>query len=111
MSVLVRQEGETAWITLARPERRNALAEDMLQALLDALEQVRSTKATGIVLAAQGPVFCSGHDFADVHGRDLASSRDLLRLCTSVMRALQTGPQVVIARVHGLATAAGCQLV
>jgi enoyl-CoA hydratase/carnithine racemase len=111
MSVLVRQEGETAWITLARPERRNALAEDMLQALLGALEQVRSTKATGIVLAAQGPVFCSGHDFADVHGRDLASSRELLQLCTSVMRALQTGPQVVIARVHGLATAAGCQLV
>ncbi len=111
MSVLVKQEGDTARITLNRPERRNALAEDMLHDLLDAFEQIGSSDATGIVLAAEGPVFSSGHDFADVHGRDHASSRELLQLCTSVMRAVQTTPQVVIARVQGLATAAGCQLV
>jgi len=90
MSVLVKQEGDTARITLNRPERRNALAEDMLHDLLDAFEQIGSSDATGIVLAAEGPVFSSGHDFADVHGRDHASSRELLQ---------------------GLATAAGCQLV
>ncbi len=111
MSVLVKQEGETARITLNRPERRNALPESMLRELLDAFEQVGASDATGIILAAEGPVFCSGHDFADVHGRDHASSRDLLELCTSLMRAVQTVPQVVIARVHALATAAGCQLV
>ncbi len=111
MSVLVKQEGETARITLNRPERRNALPESMLRELLDAFEQVGTSDATGIILAAEGPVFCSGHDFADVHGRDHASSRDLLQLCTSLMRAVQTVPQVVIARVHALATAAGCQLV
>jgi len=111
MSVLVKQEGETARITLNRPERRNALPESMLRELLDAFEQVGTSDATGIILAAEGPVFCSGHDFADVHGRDHASSRDLLKLCTSLMRAVQTVPQVVIARVHALATAAGCQLV
>ncbi len=111
MSVLVKQEGETARITLNRPERRNALPESMLRKLLDAFEQVGTSDATGIILAAEGPVFCSGHDFADVHGRDHASSRDLLQLCTSLMRAVQTVPQVVIARVHALATAAGCQLV
>jgi len=111
MSVLVKQEGETARITLNRPERRNALPESMLRELLDAFEQVGASDATGIILAAEGPVFCSGHDFADVHGRDHASSRDLLQLCTSLMRAVQTVPQVVIARVHALATAAGCQLV
>jgi len=109
--VLVKQEGETARITLNRPERRNALPESMLRELLDAFEQVGASDATGIILAAEGPVFCSGHDFADVHGRDHASSRDLLQLCTSLMRAVQTVPQVVIARVHALATAAGCQLV
>ncbi len=111
MSVLVKQDGETARITLNRPERRNALPESMLRELLDAFEQVGTSDATGIILAAEGPVFCSGHDFADVHGRDHASSRDLLQLCTSLMRAVQTVPQVVIARVHALATAAGCQLV
>jgi len=111
MSVLVKQEGETARITLNRPERRNALPESMLRELLDAFEQVGASDATGIILAAEGPVFCSGHDFADVHGRDHASSRDLLQLCTSLMRAVQAVPQVVIARVHALATAAGCQLV
>jgi len=111
MSVLVKHEGETARITLNRPERRNALAEDMLQDLLEALRGVGGSDASGIVLAAEGPVFCSGHDFADVHGRDHASSRELLVLCTSVMRAVQTAPQVVVARVQGLATAAGCQLV
>ncbi len=111
MSVLVKQEGETARITLNRPERRNALPESMLRELLDAFEQVGASDATGIILAAEGPVFCSGHDFADVHGRDHASSRDLLQLCTSLMRTVQTVPQVVIARVHALATAAGCQLV
>jgi len=111
MSVLVKQDGETARITLNRPERRNALPESMLRELLDAFEQVGTSDATGIILAAEGPVFCSGHDFADVHGRDHASSRDLLKLCTSLMRAVQTVPQVVIARVHALATAAGCQLV
>jgi enoyl-CoA hydratase/carnithine racemase len=111
MSVLVKQEGETARITLNRPERRNALPESMLRELLDAFEQVGASDATSIILGAEGPVFCSGHDFADVHGRDHASSRDLLQLCTSLMRAVQTVPQVVIARVHALATAAGCQLV
>ncbi|MEO9222587.1 MAG: enoyl-CoA hydratase-related protein [Mycobacteriaceae bacterium] len=111
MSVLVKQEGETARITLNRPERRNALAEETLRELLDALHQIGGTDATGIVLAAEGPVFSSGHDFADVHGRDHTSSRDLLQLCTAVMQALESVPQVVIARVQGLATAAGCQLV
>jgi hypothetical protein len=63
------------------------------------------------VLAGAGPVFSAGHDFGDVTARDLAGTRDLLGLCTDLMRTIQSVPQVVIARVHGLATAAGCQLV
>jgi hypothetical protein len=71
----------------------------------------RGTDASGIVLAGAGPVFSAGHDFGDVTARDLAGTRDLVRLCTDLMRTIQSVPQVVIARVHGLATAAGCQLI
>ncbi len=60
---------------------------------------------------AEGKAFSAGHDFADVAARDLAGVRDLLRLCTQVMRTIQEVPQVVVARVQAIATAAGCQLV
>src|SRR5690606_27652394 len=65
----------------------------------------------GIIVAARGPVFCAGHDFADMQRRDFASMRALLELCSEVMQALQRAPKPVIAQVEGLATAAGCQLV
>jgi enoyl-CoA hydratase/carnithine racemase len=63
------------------------------------------------VLGAEGVAFSAGYDFADVSSRDLAVVRELLALCTDVMRTIQSVPQVVVARVHALATAAGCQLV
>ena len=110
-AVLVEERGPHTWITLAVPQRRNALSEVVLRELGAALAAVGSSSATGIVLAARGPVFSAGHDFADVHARDEAGVRDLLELCTGVMRTLQSVPQVVVARVQGLATAAGCQLV
>src|SRR5690349_482946 len=94
-----------------RAARRNALSADHLAELLTAFRDTAASDACGIVLAGAGPVFSAGHDFADVGARDLAGTRDLLRLCTDVMRTIQSVPQVVIARVHGLATAAGCQLV
>lgn len=96
---------------MTRPQRRNALSADHLVELRDAFADVGRTDATGIVLGAEGPVFSAGHDFADVAGRDLAGVRELLALCTEVMRTIQAVPQVVVARVHALATAAGCQLV
>jgi enoyl-CoA hydratase/carnithine racemase len=63
------------------------------------------------VLAGNGPVFCSGHDFADLVDADFAEVRSLLATCTDLMTLMQDVPQPVVARVHGLATAAGCQLV
>jgi enoyl-CoA hydratase/carnithine racemase len=69
------------------------------------------SNATGVVLAGNGPVFSAGHDMAAMAGADLAAMRLLLRTCTDLMETMQSIPQVVIARVHGLATAAGCQLV
>ncbi|MGH3459103.1 enoyl-CoA hydratase-related protein [Aeromicrobium sp.] len=103
--------GNTARITLANPKRRNSLSEDVLRELLGALDDVASSPATGLVLAAEGPVFSAGHDFADVAPRDVVGVRSLLDVCQSVMQAMQALPQVVVARVHALATAAGCQLV
>ena len=110
-NVLVERAGDYTTITLNRPERRNALSLSMLQALTEAFDAVGSTDALGIVLAGNGPVFSAGHDFADVAGADLESVRDLLQVCTDLMALMQQVPQPVVARVHGLATAAGCQLV
>jgi enoyl-CoA hydratase/carnithine racemase len=107
----VERDGETVRLTMSRPERRNALSADHLVELRDAFTEAGRSEATGIVLGAEGPVFCAGHDFADVAARDLAGVRELLTLCTDVMQTIHSVPQVVMARVQGLATAAGCQLV
>ncbi|MCP2166954.1 enoyl-CoA hydratase-related protein [Goodfellowiella coeruleoviolacea] len=109
--ILVMRDGDTVRITMNRPERRNALSADHLAELLAAFRATAASDATGVILAGAGPVFSAGHDFADVAGRDLAGVRELLTLCTELMRAIELAPQVVLARVHGLATAAGCQLV
>lgn len=107
----VRRDGDVATITLTRPERRNVLALDVLEALADAFREVGRSDARGVVLAAEGPVFSAGHDFADIADADLATARHLFRTCTDLMETVQAIPQPVVARVHALATAAGCQLV
>jgi enoyl-CoA hydratase/carnithine racemase len=93
------------------PERRNALSVDLMRRLLAAVRQVAASDARGLLLAGEGPVFCAGHDFADMVDADLQQMRDLLALCAELMTTLQSIPQPVLARVHGLATGAGCQLV
>jgi enoyl-CoA hydratase/carnithine racemase len=110
-SLTLTVDGAVARITLNRPERRNALSIQVLTELHAALDEVADSAAVGLVLAANGPVFSSGHDFADVSSRDVVGVRHLLAACTDVMEAMHSIPQVVIARVHALATAAGCQLV
>jgi enoyl-CoA hydratase/carnithine racemase len=107
----VERGGDVVTITMTRPAKRNALSREHLTQLLAAFRKVGESDATGIVLAAEGPVFSAGHDFADVSGAPLPEVRSLLALCTELMQAVQEVPQVVLARVHALATAAGCQLV
>ncbi len=109
--LLVRRDGPVATITLDRPEKRNALALDVMLELTAALAEVGRSDATGVVLAANGPVFSAGHNFADMAGASLAQARRLFEVCTEMMDTVQSIPQVVVARVHALATAAGCQLV
>ncbi len=109
--VLVDWSGEFATVTMNRPQRRNALSLAHMRELIDAFTQVGASDALGVVLAGNGPVFSAGHDFADVADADLAAVRSLLQTCTELMTLMQQIPQPVAARVHGLATAAGCQLV
>ena len=109
--VLVKDETGITTITLNRPEKRNALAYDVLVELTEAFREVGRSDARGVILAANGPVFSAGHNFADLKGATLSSARDLLIVCTEMMNAIQQIPQPVCAKVHALATAAGCQLV
>jgi enoyl-CoA hydratase/carnithine racemase len=105
------REGDFFRVTMKRPEKRNVLSEAHLRELLDAFEHIAKSDARGVILAAQGPVFSAGHDFSDMVGRDEKEMRRLLGVCSDLMQRLQSVPQVVIAQVEGLATAAGCQLV
>src|SRR4051812_36369951 len=105
------RDGDVVTITMCRPAKRNALSREHLGQLLTAVTEAGESDAAGIVLAAEGPVFSAGHDFADVAGRPVTEVRSLLQLCTELMQTIQGVPQVVLARVHALATAAGCQLV
>ncbi len=110
-NVLVRRDGDFATITMNRPQRRNALSLGHLRELIEAFTKVGASDAAGVILAGTGPVFCAGHDFADVADADVDAVSELLATCTELMDLIQSVPQPVVARVHALATAAGCQLV
>lgn len=107
----VTMDGAIARVTLDNPAKRNALALDVMLELTDVLREVGRSDALGIVLGANGPVFSAGHNFGDMVGAGLPEAQHLLQVCTDMMNTVQQVPQVVIARVHALATAAGCQLV
>ncbi len=100
-------------LTLNDPARFNALGHEMLAALQQALDGVaRDEGARVVVLAAAGKAFCAGHNLKDMAQHpDLAWYQDLFARCSRVMLAIHRLPVPVIARVHGMATAAGCQLV
>lgn len=100
-----------ATITMNNAKRRNALSLKHMLELTDAFRTAGESKVRGVILAANGPVFSAGHDFADMVGQDLMAMRHMLEVCTEMMDTIQAIPQPVLARVHGLATAAGCQLV
>ena len=111
--LIIEREGEdVALVTLARPEKRNALSLEVMRELIAALEALGADASVrAIVLRAQGPAFSAGHDLREMLRRDVAEYRETFDVCTQLMTALQTVPQPVIAEVAGIATAAGCQLV
>ena len=88
-TTLDRRRSPIVTITMNRPDRRNALSLDHLRELIDAFRAVGDSDALGIVLAANGPVFSAGHDFADMAGADLDAMRTLLQTCTDLMLLIQ----------------------
>jgi enoyl-CoA hydratase/carnithine racemase len=106
--VLVREDGDITELTLDRPDKRNALSLSMMEDLTAA---VRAAQGAVVVIAGAGPAFSAGHDLKEMVGRDAAFYDELFTACTVLMDALHDLPQPVIAKVRGVATAAGCQLV
>jgi enoyl-CoA hydratase/carnithine racemase len=105
--------GEVCHLTLNRGERYNALSRGMIAALHAELERIGADpRIRCIVLGAQGKGFCAGHDLKELRAHDdLAWQRETFAACNAMMLAMTRLPQPIIARVHGIATAAGCQLV
>jgi enoyl-CoA hydratase/carnithine racemase len=111
--VLQRRQDAVAYLTLNRPAQYNALSEEMLDAFAAALDQVAADSTTRVVvLGGAGKAFCAGHDLKQMRSTpSLEYYRRLFADCSRLMLRIQSLPQPVIARVHGIATAAGCQLV
>jgi len=110
--ILVELRGEIAVVTMNRPEKRNALSQRHMEELIDCFARLsRTAGVRAIILRGNGPAFCSGHDLKEMAGKDAAFYRRLFDTCTRLMESIQEAPQPVIAEVHGVATAAGCQLV
>src|SRR5579863_4878795 len=111
--LLERRAGGVAYLMLNRPAQYNALSEQMLAALHAAFESLAADPAVrAVVLGGAGKAFCAGHDLKQMQAnRSLAYYQRLFDDCSRLMMRIQTLPQPVIARVQGVATAAGCQLV
>lgn len=111
--VLLSRAGDVVTLTLNRPDQFNALSDEMLAALGAALDRLAADDSLRcLVIAGAGRAFCAGHDLRQMRGRpDEAYYRDLFARCGEVMLAIARFPVPVIAKVHGVATAAGCQLV
>ncbi|HME33101.1 MAG TPA: enoyl-CoA hydratase-related protein [Terriglobales bacterium] len=105
-------EQHLAVVTLNRPNRRNASSLELMLELLNCLERIRlDSELRAVILAAAGKTFCSGHDLSALVGKDFNEYRRTFDVCCDLMTKIQSIPQLVIAEVQGVATAAGCQLV
>ncbi|MFC6790522.1 enoyl-CoA hydratase [Methylobacterium komagatae] len=112
--VLLRQDAEgIATLTLNRPAARNALSLGLMNALQDTLDAISEDDSVRVVvLRAAGPAFCAGHDLREMRANPSPEATEhLFKTCARLMTSLVRLPKPVIAQVHGIATAAGCQLV
>jgi len=117
--VLLRErDGDIAILVLNRPQPRNSLSEALLIALSEAFTEIAADKSVrAVVLAANGPAFCAGHDLKELTSRrsdadgGRAYFRHIMTICSAMMQQIVNLPQPVIAAVQGVASAAGCQLV
>ena len=115
--VEIDRRGAVAHLTLNAPSSINALSDAMLAALKARLEEIAASDAKVVILKGAGKAFCAGHDLKEMQlgraGADQGRAyyADLFARCAEVMQMIPALPQPVIAQVHGIATAAGCQLV
>lgn len=105
-------EDGIGFITLNRPEKRNALSKNLMAEMIDLLENINSDpQVRAVIIRAEGSVFSSGHDLSEMLEGNAVFYREVFDACTEMMEAIRGLPQPVIAQVQGMATAAGCQLV
>ena len=117
--VLLRErDKDIAILVLNRPQTRNSLTEEMLTALSAALTDIAADRTVRtVVIAANGPAFCAGHDLKELTSRrrdvdgGRAYFRSIMTMCSAMMQQIVNLPQPTVAAVQGIATAAGCQLV
>jgi len=113
--ILLRQDSDDGitTLTLNRPDKRNALSSDLITELDRTLEAIaKDLSVKVVILAGAGPAFCSGHDLKELRAiSDPTAMSALFTACSRMMMRIKRLPQPVVARVHGIATAAGCQLV
>ena len=116
--VLVTRDGPVATITLNRPKAMNALSLGMIAALTKEIDNVSNDRGIhSVILAANGKAFCAGHDLKELTARRSDDDRgrafyqETMRVCATMMQSIVNSPKPFIAAVHGIATAAGCQLV
>lgn len=109
--ILFKRDGDVAYVTMNRPDKRNALSLEHMRELISCLKSVGdSREAKVVILRGAGPAFCAGHDLSEMVDRDPEFYRTLFDECCTLMQTVQEIPQPVIGAVHGVATAAGCQL-
>src|SRR5919202_147110 len=109
--VLFEHDETIAYVAMNRPNKRNALSLDHMRELISCFKAISEAReAQVVILRGEGPAFCAGHDLSEMIGRDPDFYRRLFDVCCELMETIQAIPQPVIAQVHGVATAAGCQL-
>src|ERR1700751_6175580 len=110
-NLLVTEEGSLTRIVLNRPEKRNALSLELMEELNGALRDATRHESRALVIEGAGPAFSAGHDLAEMIGGERDWLANLFERCRVMMHTIHEVSQPVIAKVHGIATAAGCQLV
>ncbi|HEY8296806.1 MAG TPA: enoyl-CoA hydratase [Candidatus Baltobacteraceae bacterium] len=110
--IRVEMHGEIATVTMARPQKRNALSLELMRELIAAFQAVGADRSCAVaILRGEGPAFSAGHDLRELLGRDERAYAEIFDTCVELMETIQGIPQPVIAEVATVATAAGCQLV